>query len=250
MKKLIYRQDLFGKTAIGITNGFLSLLETDNATVDILVEQHHYSHKATQNRFKSFLVNENMGFLQLGYGIRPHIKHTISKLITTTNYCEFDRMWLSDDLPKNSETQVISLLLTYLKLTCPHIHFVITYADGSVGNKGTIYRASNAIPLGSIAVDFYLLPNGERIHPVTMWHRHKTRAWSTMKQLYPGIRHITEERQYRFLYILNNKMLKQFWRGSSVKRDTPSNQLGKTGAVPVTRLCSDSRGGKGAVGMK
>jgi len=183
--------------------------------VDKLVEQHHYSHKATQNRFKSFLVNNGKGFLQLGYGIRPHIKHTISNLITTDNYCEFDRMWLSDELPKFAESQVIALLMSYLKQVYSRIKFVITYADGSVGNTGIIYRATNALYLGKIPVDFYVLANGERIHPVSMYHKHGTRSWEFLKAKYNGIKHITEGYQYRYLYILDRKIRKKYFKNAN-----------------------------------
>lgn len=210
MKKYIYENDLLGKHLIGITNGFLTIKEVPNNLVDDLVVKHHYSHKATKNRFASFLINNGQGFMQLGYGIRPRMKHTISRLITKDNYCEFDRMWLSDDLPKNSESQAISLLISYLKAKYPKIKFVITYADGSIGNKGIIYQATNAIKVGKVPVDFYILPNGERIHPVSMYHRHKTRAEVFLKEKYPGIKHITTEWQYRYLYILNNGLRKKF----------------------------------------
>lgn len=145
MKTLLHNNN---GVPIGITNGTLSLIESTSEIVDPYVIKHHYSHKTTKNRFKSFLVNKDKGILQLGYGIRPHMKHTISRLITKENYCEFDRMWLSDDLPKNSESQVIGLLLSYLKQVYPQIKFVITYADESAGNSGTIYKATNAIRLG------------------------------------------------------------------------------------------------------
>jgi hypothetical protein len=172
-----------------------------------LVKKYHYSHKTTKNRFKSFLVNDGMGVLQLGYGIRPRMKHTVSKLITKDNYCEFDRMWLSDKLPKFSESQVISLLLSYLKQVYKNIKFVITYADESAGNKGTIYKATNAIRLEPIDCDFYILPGGERIHPVSMYHRHKTRAKAFLEKQYPGIKHVKGEyKQLRFLYILDKKL--------------------------------------------
>ena len=207
MKELLYENNLLGKNAIGITNHTLYIKEAPSGVVDELVRKYHYSHKPTKNRFKSFLINEDKGFLQLGYGIRPRMKHNISKLITKDNYCEFDRMWLSDELPKNSESQVIALLLSYLKQVYPKIKFVITYADGSVGNKGIIYQATNAIRLGQIDCDFYLLETGERVHPVSMYHRHKTRAWKTISKIYPNIKHIKGKGnyQYRYLYILDKK---------------------------------------------
>lgn len=196
------------------SNGFLTITEVDSASVTPIIEKYHYSHKATPNHFLSFDVNNGLGAIQLGYGIRPKMKHTISKYIDN-NYCEFDRMWLDDVLPKNSESQVISLLLKHLRKYHPHIQFVITYADGSAGNVGTIYKATNANRLDPIPCDFYLLPTGERVHPVSMYHRHKTRAWATMQALYPGIKHIkgtkkNEIWQYRFLYVLTNYMRKKY----------------------------------------
>lgn len=230
MKKLIYEKTLLGENPIGISNGKYKIIEAENRTIDELVKKYHYSKKTTKNRFKSFMVNDKKGFLQLGYGIRPEMKHTISPLIQKGNFCEFDRMWLSDELPKFSESQVIGLLLSYLKQKYPKIKFVITYADGSVGNFGTIYKATNAIPVGKVPVDFYILKSGERVHPVSMYHRHKTRAWGFLQKHYDGIKHIKGgEYQYRFLYILSKKMRAKFQERNAT---LPSRE---TGAIPVAR---------------
>ena len=213
MKNILYKEDLFGNIPIGIIGKNLKLVECDSKKADEVIIKYHYSHKTTKNRFKSFEVNDGLGYLQLGYGIRPHIKHKICKHITKDNYCEFDRMWLSDELPKNSESQVISLLLSYIKQVYPAIKFIITYADESAGNVGTIYKATNAFRLGSVPVDFYVLKNGERVHPVSMYHRHKTRKWEFLKQTYDGIRHIKGEyKQFRYLYVLNKKYAKEVSR--------------------------------------
>ena len=125
MKTLLYKNNLFEKEPIGITNGKYWIKESPNNVVDELVKKYHYSHKSTKNRFKSFLVNDDKGFLQLGYGIRPTIKKHIHLKIEKGNFCEFDRMWLSDELPKFSESQVIALLLSYLKQVYPKIKFII-----------------------------------------------------------------------------------------------------------------------------
>jgi hypothetical protein len=99
MRQLIYTQDLISRRPIGITDGLITLKEDSTGAADALVVEHHYSHKTTKNRFMSFLVNDGLGVLQLGYGIRPKMKHTVSADIQEGNFCEFDRMWLSDDLP-------------------------------------------------------------------------------------------------------------------------------------------------------
>ena len=51
---------------------------------------------------------------------------------------------------------------------------------------GTIYKAANYKLIEKLKVDFYILENGERVHPVTMWHRHKTRAKSFLDITYPN----------------------------------------------------------------
>lgn len=208
--KTLLRDGLLG-LPVGITNGTLTLREAPSSQIDKVIAEHHYSHKSTKNRFLSFDVNDGLGALQLGYGIRPHSKKAISELITPDNFCEFDRMWLSDELPKNSESQVIALLLSYLKQVYPRIKFVITYADESVGNSGVIYKATNAYRLGGVPVDFYILESGERVHPVSMYHRHGTRAKAALASIYPNIRHIKGGfQQQRFLYILDKKYRKAY----------------------------------------
>lgn len=52
--------------------------------------------------------------------------------------------------------------------------------------------------IDNIKADFYILESGERVHPVTMWHRHKSRA-ELMKELYPNIKK-ADGRQLKFLY--------------------------------------------------
>lgn len=199
-RSAIYSDGLFPEIC-GYRDDDMTVTTCPCTEADAAIVKHHYSHKATSNRFLSLTVNNGLGYMQLGYGIRPRMKHTISKNITADNYCEFDRMWLSDDLPKNSESKAISLLLDFLRVAHPRIKYVITYADESAGNNGTIYRASNAVYIGHVPCEFYVLPTGERVHPVSMYHRHKTRAKAVLERLYPGIVHIKGQyKQRRFVY--------------------------------------------------
>lgn len=200
----VTRRTLFGPEIIGWRRKWIELIEIGNADADRIIAAHHYSGKATSNRFASLGVYYNgaiEGAIQLGYGIRPKMKHTWGDDVTAENSREFDRMWLSDTCPKFSETIVLSCLRRYLKHKFPQIKYLISYADGSVGNVGTIYKAGNYKLCGSIKADFYILPSGERVHPVTMWHRHRSRAWALMQSLYPGIKK-AEGRQYRYLLAL------------------------------------------------
>lgn len=178
----------------------IKIIECPKKSADEIIIPHHYSHKAVKNSFLNLMVyykGRREGALQLGYGIRPKIKGELESDDTR----EFDRMWLSDNMPKFSETIVLSLLIHYLKKAHPEIKHLISYADTSAGKTGTIYKAGNYRFEKAIKADFYILASGERVHPVTMWHRHKTRKWETLKELYPGIKK-AEGFQLKFIYDL------------------------------------------------
>lgn len=167
----------------------IKIVVCKKSEADPIIINHHYSHKVTKNSFLSFLVyyyGKVSGALQVGYGTKPKSKGQYN----SNEVREFDRMWLSDDMPKFSETITISLLHHYLRKVHPEIKHLISYADNSddVGNVGTIYKAANYKLVGKIKSDFYILESGERVHPITMWHRHKTRKWSFLIKQYPNIR--------------------------------------------------------------
>ena len=167
----------------------IRIVVCDKKEADAIIIANHYSHKATKNSFLSFLVyykDEVSGALQVGYGIRPKKKGTLNP----DEVREFDRMWLSDEMPKYSETITLSLLHHYLRKVHPEVKYLISYADNSsdVGNEGTIYKAANYKLIDKVKADFYILESGERVHPVTMWHRHGTRKWAFLQQQYPNIK--------------------------------------------------------------
>lgn len=179
----------------------IKLMECDKAQADAIIVPHHFSHKVTKNSCLNLLVlykGKIRGAMQIGYGIRPHIKTEKGEVLDYHQVREFDRMWLSDDMPKYSETICLSLLHKYIRATHKEIKYLISYADTSIGNKGTIYKAANYEHIDTIKADFYVLPSGERVHPVTMWHRHKTRVWEVLTELYPGIKK-AEGFQLKFL---------------------------------------------------
>ena len=178
----------------------IKIVECEKALADSIIAPHHYSHKVTSNSCINLVViheGKNRGAMQIGYGIRPKLKGNFDP----KSVREFDRMWLSDEMPKFSESIVLSLLNHYLKEAHPEIKILISYADTSAGKTGTIYKAANYELVDRIKADFYVLPSGERIHPVTMWHRHRTRAWEVMQKIYPGIKK-AEGEQLKFIYKL------------------------------------------------
>lgn len=167
-----------------------------------IIRNHHYSRKTAVIRSPVNMMvlykGVGSGALMLGYGQNPGLNGT-----SVGEALEFDRMWLSDDMPKFSETCVIGLLHTYLRKAHPNVKRITTYSDTGEGNPGTIYKAANYRLLGSHKGPFYRLPDGEKIHKVSLWHRHgaKGNRWEWLCERYPGIERL-DAPQLRFEYQL------------------------------------------------
>ena len=167
-----------------------------------IIKHFHYSKKVAVIPSKwNFVVlykGRANGALMLGYGQNPfgngsYAGHTIM----------FDRMWLSDTMPKYSETCVIGLLHTWLRKAQPQIKTIKSWSDTSQGNFGTIYKAANYKYVRSVRNAFYIMPDGNRIHRISLYCRHGTIAHNDdfLAKKYPGIRKV-EGDQLLFEYYL------------------------------------------------
>lgn len=81
------------------------------------------------------------------------------------NCVEIRRMVLHDACPKNSESYFLSKILKYIEHNMKNVHNVLSYADLSVGHKGTIYKASNFEFVGYTSKTIHVFWNGVRYHP-------------------------------------------------------------------------------------
>lgn len=56
---------------------------------------------------------------------------------------ELARLWISDSVPRNAETWLISRAIRFVKKRWPTLVYLVSYADPSAGHRGTIYKAAN-----------------------------------------------------------------------------------------------------------
>jgi hypothetical protein len=56
---------------------------------------------------------------------------------------ELARLWIADDMPKNTETFLISASVKHIRRKRPDVAHLVSYADPSAGHAGTIYKAAN-----------------------------------------------------------------------------------------------------------
>lgn len=86
--------------------------------------------------------------------------------VSVPDELDFTRMWLSDSMPKFSETVVIGLLHSFIKQAMPHIKRLRAFSDGAIGNPGTIYAAANYVRTGRVMNNVrYRRPDRSDISP-------------------------------------------------------------------------------------
>ena len=184
----------------------------------------HYSPvmpKLTKHYCGYYVDDVLQGVVTFGWGTRP--KHTIQKLfptLDTTDYYEIGKMCMDDSMGKNSETQMLSKVLTWLKQNTT-IKFLFTWADGLVGKPGYVYQAFNFLYGGFIWTDTYVTDKGEKVHPRTIQsqlpntHNYKYGSRPNPKQLKQLRLSRVKGKQLRYILPMNKKMRK-FLKQSTV----------------------------------
>lgn len=133
-----------------------------------MIKKFHYSNtipRLNKHFLGFFLKKELVGIVTLGWGTRP--LHTIKKIfpsLETKDYYEIGRMCMTEEMPRNSESQMISKLIKWIKFNEPNIKVLFTWADGLMGKPGYVYQACSFLYGGFSLTDIYL-KDGIKIHP-------------------------------------------------------------------------------------
>ena len=216
------------------------------------IRKSHYSGKVVPNsklHFGAFLDNVLHGVMSLG---SPLDKSKVIGLVKDTKWnemLELNRMAFDDNLPRNSESRCISIVLKLIKKNAPHIKWILSFADGTQCGDGTIYRASGFY-LTLIRENTNLRIDPETLKPIhTVANYHKGKAH--LFKNYEKIRGY----QLRYIYLIDKKteltvpiipfdkikeMGASMYLGKKcdvgVKRSTTSIQDVGGGAIPTTSL--------------
>ena len=175
------------------------------------VKQHHYSGKVVQNsslHFGCFLDNKLHGVLSYGSSLDKSKTIGLVEPTLWNEYLELNRMAFDNYLPRNSESRCISISIKLIKRNAPHIKWILSYADGCDCGDGTIYRAAGFyLTLIKENNDIFMLPNGNKIHSMTIkssrpiiskygsWKRYldtEHKGWKKIKGF-----------QFRYIYLID-----------------------------------------------
>lgn len=180
------------------------------------IRRYHYSNSLPRlnKHFAGFYLNEELvGVVTLGWGTRP--VHTIKKLfpsLSTKDYFEIGRMAMTEEMPKNSESQMLSQLSRYIKDNFKEVKLIFTWADGMLGKVGYVYQASNFYYAGFSVTDTYFTEDGVKVHPrqsSKIFNDGKKNARPTFEQLKQfNIKHYKGS-QFRYVFFLCSKTEKR-----------------------------------------
>ena len=108
----------------------------------------HYSQTMPDSSlyiYAGYLDNRLCGIVVYGMGCGKNQYTSIIPDIKNGHYVELTRLWCANDMPKNTESKLIS---ESLKLLPSEIKLVLSFSDESKGHVGIIYQATNWYYLG------------------------------------------------------------------------------------------------------
>ena len=171
-----------------------------------LLVRYHYLHSmpgGTQLAFGVLVERRLVGALTLGVG--PANGHRLVEAARPEDCLTLSRLWLSDELPRNSESRVLGQVLRSLRRHTA-IKFLIIYADPSQGHVGTIYQATNWLYTGeSEAMPLYDLGDGVARHSRSVSYAFGTHSMRHVRSHGVPLRVIAQRRKHRYLYFLDRK---------------------------------------------
>ena len=187
-----------------------------------ILVKHHYLHSmpgGTQINLGVFVEDRLQGVLTLGVG--PSNAHRLVEGAAPSDCVTLTRLWLSDELPKNSESRVLGIALRSLS-KATSIKFVLTYADPNAEHIGTIYQATNWIYIGeSQAMPLLDLGDGVGRHTRTVAHRFGTHSLEHFRKHGMTVKRIPQAAKHRYIYFLEKS-----WRARLKPEQLPYPKRG------------------------
>ena len=170
----------------------------------------HYSKTmpdSTRFVYAGYLGQKLAGIICYGMGCGKNQYTSLFPNIKNGQYIELTRLWCANDMPKNTESKIIS---ESLKLLPPEIEVVLSFSDEGEGHSGTIYQATNWYYVGVNNGGKMLIKDGIKKHPRLLGiyrDRHQElKDWSTediRKML--GYEYTQGGRKYKYVFLRGSK---------------------------------------------
>ena len=171
--------------------------------------RHHYLESmpgGTQLALGAFIGESLQGVLTLGVG--PPMVYRLVDGAKPGDCATLSRLWLSDALPRNSESRMLGVVLRALK-RCTSLRFLVSYADPAMGHRGGIYQATGWFYTGlSEATNMIDLGDGVPRHSRTVGHAFGTHSIRHFEAHDIPVRTVQQEPKHRYVHFIDSS-----WRG-------------------------------------
>jgi adenine modification enzyme len=202
---------LGSRDVIGFGEQNFYVIEIDRKIANKLIKENHYSKKVYAGSYVHLAVmsNNNInGVLQFGYAMNPASQSSVVAETKQNEYLELNRMWLHDDLPKNSESKAISYSVKYIKRKFNgNIKWIQSFADERCGRNGIVYQACSFRYYGEHSSDFWEL-DGEVYHNIQMTLSPKDHRYNDVVKNLQENKHRAKRmnlRQFRYLFFIDQR---------------------------------------------
>ena len=169
-----------------------------------ILEKYHYLHSmpgGTKLAFGVFLGDRLYGAITFGSG--PANVYRMVEGAKPLDCLTLSRLWLSDELPSNSESRVLGIALRALK-RFTRIRFLVSYADPAQGHIGTIYQATGWVYTGlSEAMPMFDIGDGKPRHSRSLSHTYGSHSVKHFESCGVKVRVVPQSRKHRYFYFLD-----------------------------------------------
>jgi hypothetical protein len=143
-----------------------------------------------------------LGALTLGAG--PANAYSLLDGATPDDCLTLTRLWMSDELPKNSESRFLGIVMRALKRNTS-LKFLLSYADPTQGHLGVIYQATNWIYTGlSQATPLYDIGDGRHYHSHSLSHSFGSHGLAHFQRHGIDVKLEPQESKHRYIYFLDS----------------------------------------------
>jgi hypothetical protein len=165
----------------------------------------HYLHSfpgGTKLSFGVYLDARLLGALTFGVG--PYLGYKLVKDASPDDVVTLTRLWLSDDLPRNSESRVLGFVLRSLRKETS-LKFVLAYSDPAAGHLGTIYQATNWLYTGlSSATPLYDIGDGIPHHSRSLAHQLGSHSIRYLTSQGIMVKTVPQMAKHRYIHFLDD----------------------------------------------
>lgn len=149
--------------------------------------------------FGLFKGSEIVGIMTIGKPASPSLCVGVCGEENSSRVYELNRLFLEDDLPKNTASYFMSRCLGYLRPP-PHSHggyIIVSYADTKMNHCGYIYQATNWIYTGLSSRNFdYIDPDSNK------HSRHMSKNDANVER-------VERSRKHRYIFFIGDRIFKR-----------------------------------------